>query len=279
MTIRFGLLAGRLTVGSYEYLVRIARAAEAAGYDSFFRSDHQLNLDGDYSVPITECWSTLAGLARDTTRVRLGSLISPVTFRHPTLLARTVTAIDHMSAGRIELGIGLGAYDPDNVLLGVPLPPVAERAEILVEQLAIVQGLWTSNDFSYEGRHYTLDHARLEPHPFQQPHPPVIVGGKGKPRGIRIAAAWADEYNLDDARPAGVRAGFRLLEEELARCGRPPGAVRRSLLVDWPEAEDRTVDERLEAYEDAGVDRVFLMLPDRTRAFADLERFAQAHIH
>jgi F420-dependent oxidoreductase-like protein len=278
MAIRFGLLAGRLAVGSYDHLVRVARAAEDAGYDSFFRSDHQLNLDGDYSVPITECWSTLAGLARDTSRVRIGSLISPVTFRHPTVLARTVTAIDHMSGGRIELGIGLGAYDPDNLVLGLPLPSVDERAGMLAEQLEILRGLWTSDDFSYEGRHYTLRHARLEPHPLQQPHPPLIVGGKGKRRGIRIAAQLADEYNLDAISPDVVRTSFQLLDAELQACERAPGSVRRSLLVDWPEAGDRGLDERLDAYEAAGVERVFFMLPDRSRAVAELERFAGERI-
>jgi F420-dependent oxidoreductase-like protein len=276
--MRFGVLAGRLNVGSYEHLVAVARATEASGFDSFFRSDHQLNLDGDYSVPITEAWSTLAGLARETSRVRLGTLVCPVTFRSPSVLARMVTAVDHMSGGRIELGLGLGAYDPDNLLLGLPLPSREERTDILIEQLDVIRGVWTDTNFSYEGQHYRLEHAHLEPRPIQQPHPPLIVGGKGKARGIRIAAQHADEYNLDDPRPEAARSTLSLLRSELEAAGRPADAVRLSLLADWPTDPDDVLSSRLAAYEDAGVDRVFFMLPERSRALDAVQRFAHVHI-
>ncbi len=275
MSMSVGLLAGRRNVGSYDHLLRLALAAEEAGYDAFFRSDHHLNLEGDYDVPITEAWVTLAGLARETTRVRLGTLVSPVTFRHPVLLARMVTAIDHMSGGRIELGLGIGGYAPDYELLSFPYPSAVTRVALLEEQVRVILGVWTDPDFCFDGRDYRLDHAHLEPRPLQRPHPPVLVGGKGKPGLVGVAARHADEFNVDDQPPATCRAIFQRLDVEVERAGRDPAAVRRSVLVGWPVGQDAEVRALLDAYEAAGVQRIFFMLPERDRALASLQRLAK----
>ncbi|MEV0720888.1 LLM class flavin-dependent oxidoreductase, partial [Asanoa sp. NPDC050611] len=170
---------------SYADIVGLARHAEACGFDGFFRPDHYLPLGGVADPTPTDVWTTLAGLARDTSRIRLGSLMSAATFRAPGALAVAVTQVDQMSGGRVELGLGTGWYPPEHAAFGLPLPPVGERFARLAEQLAIVRGLWTAQDrFDHAGTHYTLAGAPAL-RPTQRPHPPIIVGGKGPRRTPR----------------------------------------------------------------------------------------------
>jgi F420-dependent oxidoreductase-like protein len=192
---------------SYDRLRRVAQESEALGFDGFFRSDHLLAFEGDGLPGPTDAWATLAALARETSRVRLGTLVTSATFRLPGPLAVTVSQVDAMSDGRVELGLGAGWFDGEHRALGIPFPPTAERFERLEEQLAIVTGLWATpagERFSFEGRHYHLVDNPALPRPVQDPHPPVIVGGAGPARTPRLAARYADEFNapflvVDDA--------------------------------------------------------------------------------
>jgi len=184
---------------SYDQQLRLARASEDAGYDAYFRSDHFLTMGGDGLPGPTDAWLTLAGLARETSRLRLGTMVTAVTFRLPGLLAIQVAQADAMSGGRVELGIGAGWFTEEHSAYGFPFPPVGERFDRLTEQLAIITGLWgtpVGERFSYAGEHYQLTDAPALPKPVQQPGPPVIVGGGGARRTPALAARYAAEFNM-----------------------------------------------------------------------------------
>ncbi|GAB3678412.1 LLM class F420-dependent oxidoreductase [Actinocorallia lasiicapitis] len=183
---------------SYDTLLRVAKLTEDAGFDAFFRSDHYLAIMGGDGLPgPTDAWITLAGLARETSRIRLGTLVTPATFRLPGPLAISVAQVDAMSGGRVELGFGTGWYDGEHRAYGIPFPPVGERFARYEEQLEIVTGLWASDGpFSFEGEFYRLTDAPALPKPVQRPGPPIIVGGVGKARTPRLAARFAAEYNV-----------------------------------------------------------------------------------
>jgi F420-dependent oxidoreductase-like protein len=191
---------------SYGDLLAVAQATERLGFDAFFRSDHYLVMGDHHGRPgPTDAWVTLAGLARETSRIRLGTLVTAATFRQPGPLAIAVAQVDEMSAGRVELGLGAGWYEREHDAYGIPFPPLGERFERLEEQLAIITGLWATDvgaTFSYAGRHYTVTDSPALPKPVQRPGPPVIVGGGGPKRTPRLAATYAAEYN----------AAFRPLE-------------------------------------------------------------------
>jgi len=184
---------------TYDQLLAVARLAEELGFDAFFRSDHYLNMGGTPGPGSTDAWVTLAAIARETSRIRLGTLVTPVTFRLPGLLAIQVAQADVMSGGRIELGLGAGWYEAEHTAYGIPFPPTGARFEMLEEQLAIVTGLWTTpigEMFAFDGKHYQLADSPALPKPAQQPHPPIIIGGGGPKRTPRLAAQFADEFNL-----------------------------------------------------------------------------------
>jgi len=184
---------------TYDQLVAFARLAEELGFDGFFRSDHYLVMgDADGRPGPTDAWATLAGLARETTTIRLGTLVTPVTFRLPGPLAITVAQVDAMSGGRVELGIGAGWFDAEHRAYGIPFPPTRERFDRLEEQLAIITGLWSTPDgerFSFDGRHYQVSDSPALPKPVQRPVP-VICGGYGARRTPSLAARHATEFNL-----------------------------------------------------------------------------------
>ena len=187
------MIEGQEGVEWSEWLA-LARTCEEAGFDALFRSDHYGSTirEGEGSL---DAWGTIAGLAAVTKRLRLGTLVSPVTFRHPSALAKLAATADHISDGRIELGLGAGWMEQEHTAHGFPFPSVRKRIEMLEEQLQIVKGVWTEDEFSFEGTHYRLDRARVEPKPVQEPHPPIIVGGDAGPKSAMLAARWADEYN------------------------------------------------------------------------------------
>jgi len=202
---------------SYDMQLAVAKAAEDLGFDAFFRSDHYLKMGSVSGLPgPTDAWITLAGLARETSRIKLGTLVSPVTFRLPGVLAIEVAQVDQMSGGRAELGLGSGWFGAEHTAYGIPFPE--NKFDLLEEQLAIVTGLWDTPEgetFSYSGKVYQLEDSPALPKPVQRPHPPVIIGGSGPKRTPRLAARYADEFN----------AGFRDLDDTAAIYARVREAV------------------------------------------------------
>ncbi len=184
---------------TYDDLLRVARASEELGFDAFFRSDHLQRIgDGDPGAGPTDSWVTLAGLARETRRIRLGTMVTSATFRWPGPLAVAVAQVDAMSEGRVELGIGAGWYEAEHLAYGVPFPPVSERFDRLSEQLAVIDGMWRTpvgQRFHFDGRFYPIVDSPALPKPVQSPRPPIIIGGKGKRRTPELAVRYADEFN------------------------------------------------------------------------------------
>lgn len=217
---------------SYAELRALVQHAEAEGFDAFFRSDHYGSFPGASDHPTTDAWATLAGLARETQRIRLGTLVSPVTFRHPGSLAKIVTTVDEMSGGRVEVGVGGAWNDEEHAQLGLPFPPQAERFDMLEEELEILHGLWREPDgWSFEGRHWQVRDTMLRPKPVQRPHPPIILGGKGRERSIRLAARWADEYNVHGFEPGEMRPIGEALRRACREEGRDPASVTFSAMI------------------------------------------------
>lgn len=258
--MRYVLMAEPQEGMSYERLLELVRAAEAAGFEAFFRSDHWLSIEGHPERAATDAWTTIAGLARDTSRIRLGTLVSPVTFRQPIAIAKIVATADQMSGGRIEVGLGAGWSDPEHEAFGIPYPPMPERFDLLEEQLAIVRGLWSQPRFDFEGRHYRLRDAICEPKPLQRPRPPLIVGGYGRPRTLRLAARWADELNLDSPEPDACPPILARLDEACLEAGRVPASIVRSAMIVWPAADRAAQRARVEAFAAAGIERLYLNL-------------------
>ena len=216
---------------SYDQQLSMAQAAEAAGFDAFFRSDHFLAMGGDGLPGPTDAWLALAGIARETDRIRLGTLVTSATFRSPGLLAIEVAQVDAMSGGRVEIGLGAGWYDGEHTAYGVPFPPLGERFERLEEQFAILTGLWDTPDgerFDFDGRHYRLKDSPALPKPVQQPHPPLIVGGGGLKRTPRLAATYADEFNLPFSSLADSETQFGRVRAACVDRGRDPATLRLS---------------------------------------------------
>jgi F420-dependent oxidoreductase-like protein len=254
---------------SYDELARAVRHAEAVGFEAFFRSDHYGSFPGADDHPTTDAWTTLGGLARETTRIRLGTLVSPVTFRHPGSLAKQVVTVDEMSGGRVEVGVGSGWNESEHAQLGLSFPPVGERFDMLEEELEILHGLWREPDgWSFEGRHWQIRGAHARPRPVQQPHPPIIVGAGGKPRSIRMAARWADEYNVNGVDPDQARSIRRALDEACEAEGRPPGSVVFSIMAATVVgATDADVQDRVES-----MLRLFGLSGDRAAAWLEERR-------
>lgn len=207
---------------SWDEWVALAQACEAHRLDGLFRSDHYLSVVGAFERGALDAWTTLAGLAAVTSTLRLGTLVSPATFRHPSVLAKSVVTVDHISGGRVELGIGAGWHEPEHTHLGFPFPPTRERIDALAEQLEVIHRSWEDGPFSFEGAHYRLIEANPRPKPLQRPHPPLIVGGSAGPRSVALAAAWADEYNTVFATPDECRERRERVARACAREGRDP---------------------------------------------------------
>lgn len=209
---------------SYEDLLRVARRAEECGFDGFFRSDHYLSMgDSDGRPGPTDAWATLAALAVQTSRIRLGSLVTSATFRLPGPLAITAAQVDQMSGGRVEFGLGAGWYVEEHEAYGIPFPPLKERLDRLTEQLEIITGLWstpTGTRFAFVGDHYQVRDSPALPKPAQSPYPPVIVGGKGLKRTPALAARFADEYNAPFISPEEAERMYAAVGEASEEQGR-----------------------------------------------------------
>lgn len=290
--MRFRIFTEPQEGASYDDLLAVARLAEELGFDAFFRSDHYMGFFGGDALPgPTDAWVTLAGLARDTSRIRLGTLVSPITFRYPGPLAITVAQVDAMSGGRVELGIGAGWNNREHEAYGIPFPDTGGRFERLEEQLAIITGLWTTpigESFSFDGRHYSLADSPALPKPVQQPHPPIVMGGLGPKRTPRLAARYASEFNVMFMPPemfpeviGRVRVACEKIDRDPATlgasiantvvCGADAAEVARraAAIGRTPEqlagaiaGTPAQVVEKLGAYRDAGADTVYLQVLD-----------------
>ena len=230
---------------SYDDLLRVARTAESSGYDAFFRSDHFLKMGDVSGLPgPSDAWITLAGLARETDRIRLGTLVTSATFRHPGQLAIAVANVDQMSGGRVEFGLGAGWFDTEHAAYGIPFQPLGERFDRLEDQLEIITGLWRTPEgerFSFAGKHYQVTDSPALPKPAQPQGPPVIIGGAGAKRTPALAARFATEFNIPFR---GIDDAIGIFDNVDAACraiGRAPETMLRSaaqvLCVGRDEAE------------------------------------------
>ena len=285
---------------SYATLRAVVLAAEELGFDAFFRSDHYLAMGQAGPPGPTDAWATLAALAVETSRIRLGTLVTAATFRLPGPLAITVAQVDQMSGGRVELGLGAGWFEAEHAAYGIPFPPLGERFARLEEQLAIITGLWETAEgqtFSFSGAHYQLADSPALPKPAQRPRPPVIVGGSGARRTPRLAAGFADEYNAAFSTVADTAAAFARVREACEAAGRDPSSltysVAHTVCCGKDEAEFRRraaaigrepdvmratgvsgtpgeVAARIGEYAEVGAERVYLQVLD----LADLDHLA-----
>jgi alkanesulfonate monooxygenase len=214
---------------SYDDLLAVAQRAESLDFDAFFRSDHYLTMASGEGLPgPSDAWITLAGIARETSRIRLGTLLTAATFRLPGPLAITVAGVDAMSSGRVELGLGAAWFEAEHAAYGIPFPDLGDRFERLEEQLAIVTGLWATpvgERFAYEGAHYQLAESPGLPKPVQSPGPPIIVGGNGTRRTPRLAAAYAAEFNLAFRSLEATSAQFDRVRAACESAGRDPDSM------------------------------------------------------
>jgi F420-dependent oxidoreductase-like protein len=230
--MRFAIMLEPQQGISYAEQLAVAQRAEAAGFEAFFRSDHYESFPGPADLATTDAWTVLAGIARETTTIRLGALVSPVTYRLPGPFAKIVTTVDEMSGGRVEVAVGTGWHEMEHARYGIPFPPVAERADMLEETLTILHGLWEEPDgWSYAGRHWNVANALFRAKPVQRPHPPILVGGGGTARGLRIAARYADEFNITDTKRSVIADRYAALDAACLAIGRDPKSIVRSAMI------------------------------------------------
>ena len=232
--MRYALMTEPQQGLSYDEILALARTAEEAGLEAFFRSDHYASFPGGAGLPTTDAWATLAGLARETTTIRLGTLVSPVTFRIPGNLAKVIQTADEMSGGRIEAGFGAGWNEEEHVQLGIPFPPLADRYDMLAEELALIHGLWTEEDgWSLEGNYWQVRGARRHGEIARggRRHPHIILGGKGMPRLAELVARYGDEFNLLSASPDAAPAAYARVRAACQQVGRDPDELVYSAMT------------------------------------------------
>ncbi len=217
----------------------IAAACEEHGVGTLFRSDHYLSVDDRRERGSLDAWTTIAALAAITGDLRLGTLVSPATFRHPAVLAKSVVTADHVSGGRVELGIGAGWWEREHAAYGIPMPEVGPRMDALEEQLELIPRYWEDGPFNYEGRCYRAENLDALPKPVQQPRPPLILGGKGGPRSLRLAARFADEYNTVMSTAAEIADVRKRLDQACEAADRDPANLPLSMMTGWLVAADR----------------------------------------
>jgi F420-dependent oxidoreductase-like protein len=232
MSMRVAVFTEPHRGASYDDQLRFARLVEAGGFDGFLRADHYQAMGDEPGLPgPTDAWLTLAALARETTRIRLGTLVTSATFRLPGPLAVMVAQVDQMSGGRVELGIGAGWYAEEHTAYGIPFPVLGERFARLEEQLAVITGLWETpagKTFDFPGTYYPVTDSPALPKPVQQPRPPILLGGMGPKRTPRLAARYADEFNLPFASVDDTRVQIARVRAACAEIGRDPATMRWS---------------------------------------------------
>ncbi|BBZ35622.1 LLM class F420-dependent oxidoreductase [Mycolicibacterium confluentis] len=283
---------------SYADQLAVAKAAESLGYSAFFRSDHYLAMSGDGLPGPTDSWVTLGALARETSTIRLGTMVTSATFRHPGPLAISVAQVDEMSGGRVDFGVGAGWFEEEHQAYAIPFPPLGERFDRLTEQLEILTGLWTTpggQTFDYSGEHYSIVNSPGLPKPAQDPHPPIVIGGKGAKRTPALAARFASEFNVPFDSLDVIKTQFGRVADAVAAAGRPADSMTYSACFVVAAGKDdaevarranaigRELDElrtntplvgtpaqivdRLGPFIEAGVQRVYLQVLD----LADLD--------
>lgn len=241
-------------------LLDVWKRADSQGiWDAVWLNDHLYPPKASASQPIMEAWSLLGALAAVTTRIRFGTMVTANTFRHPAVLAKMATTIDHISDGRLEIGVGTGWHEEEHAAYGIPLPSLKARFERLEETFTILNGLMTEEVFDFEGKHHRLTGARAEPKPVQRPRPPFVVGGAGMKKTIPLAARWADQWNYPDFvyDPEDFAVKLERLRGECASIGRDPNEIEVSVQFrsdgDVGEALDRAA-----AYEQVGADHLLV---------------------
>jgi F420-dependent oxidoreductase-like protein len=285
---------------TYDDLLAVARTAEDLGFGGFFRSDHYLHMSGDGGAGPTDAWTTLAGLARDTSTIRLGTLVTSATFRLPGPLAVQVAGVDQMSGGRVELGLGAGWFEAEHRAYGIPFPPLGERFDRLEEQLAVITGLWQTKPgetFSHNGAHYPVVDSPALAKPVQEGGVPIIIGGGGKRRTPALAVRYAAEFNAAFASAADSGRLFERVREVAAEAGRDPASLtlsaaqvvclgsdeatlaRRAAAIGREVGELRAnglagsageVVDRIGAFAEVGAERLYLQVLD----LSDLDHLA-----
>jgi F420-dependent oxidoreductase-like protein len=247
--------------------VALAEACERLGFDALFRSDHYLSVVGRAERGSLDAWGTISALSAVTTTLRLGTLVSPATFRHPSVLAKAVVTADHISGGRVELGIGTGWLEDEHRAYGFPFPPMRERMAILAEQIEIIRHQWDGERFDFDGEHYVIRQLDARPKPVQRPHPPLIVGGAAGPRSAALAARWADEYNTVYVTPEQARERRRALDAACESVGRDPRTLRFSMMngfvIGADDGEVRARTDRLAEWGAAPGEPWIVGTPDR----------------
>jgi F420-dependent oxidoreductase-like protein len=216
---------------SYSDQLAVAQAAESLEFSAFFRSDHYLAMSGDGQPGPTDSWVTLGGIARETSTIRLGTLVTSATFRHPGPLAISIAQVDEMSSGRVEFGIGTGWFEKEHLAYAIPFPPLRERFARLTEQLELITGLWAAplgEAFDYAGTHYAVNNSPALPKPVQRPHPPIIIGGSGATKTPRLAATFADEYNVPFESLETITTQFDRVRAAVDAVGRPAESMTYS---------------------------------------------------
>jgi len=286
---------------TYDDLLAVARAAEDLGFGGFFRSDHYLHMSGDGGPGPTDAWTTLAGLARDTSRIRLGTLVTSATFRLPGPLAIQVAGVDQMSGGRVELGLGAGWFEAEHTAYGIPFPTVSERFDRLEEQLAVITGLWSAGEgktFTHNGIHYPISESPALSGPTQAGGIPIIIGGTGKRRTPALAARYAAEFNAAFVSAEESGGLFKRVAQAATDAGRAPGSLTWSAaqvvclgndettLRRRADAIGRDVDElrtnglagsadeivdRIGTFAEVGTQRIYLQVLD----LSDVDHLAQ----
>jgi len=241
---------------SWEDWLALARATEELGFEALFRSDHYGPVVAQEERGSLDAWATLAAVAGMTSRIRLGTLVSPATFRHPSVLAKNAVTVDHISGGRVEVGLGAGWNEAEHRRYGFPFPPLGERMDVFAEQLEIVHRQWAEGPFSFEGEHYRLTDSDPRPKPLQTPHPNLIVGGSGRPRSVALAARWADEYNTLSTDPDELRSLGERIAQACAAEEREP--LPLSVMTTTPAGGPDEVRRLLTKLGEAGVERVML---------------------
>jgi F420-dependent oxidoreductase-like protein len=229
--VRFSLMLEGQEGVTWEQWLAIADLCEQLPFDGLFTSDHYLSVVDSPEPGSNDAWALLAALAARTERLRLGTMVSPVTFRLPSVLAKAATTVDRISGGRVDLGMGAGWWEEEHRSHGIPFPATNDRFEMLEEQLEIVHGLWSEDEFSFEGRYYALERCRFVPKPRQRPHPPIVIGGKGGPRIARLVARWGDEFNRVGGTPTEIGTSFERVREAVSAADRDPISITTSFMT------------------------------------------------